>query len=279
MVTSRQEMSQATKVSESPTAARQTQKEVSMDRQHGQMTLGSGKFLAGWLAGAVVVLASATLLALPVSWDYGAGTSAWGTAQGGANLNWSGDLTPSAGDNVTLGTAHTVNYDTAIYPAGSELQRLNLTGGGTLNISQNMNIKDTADGGWTTQALNVTNGTVNHTAGAVVVDDTETDYADAVITGSNAVYNLSGGSLTIASQGQRARLYVQNGAKLNVSGGELYVTGDTAALHFPAEWPIGSGTPTVNFTAGKVAITGGGNTPHGNLRLRRSRRRTRCLGD
>ena len=91
----------------------------------------------------VLVCIATVCSGVTVTWDNGAGDSAWGSSQGSANNNWSADVTPSTGDDVDITTGDTVNYDTAIYESGTDLLDLDLSGAGTtLNISTNFYIGD-----------------------------------------------------------------------------------------------------------------------------------------
>jgi len=195
-----------------------------------------------------MLLAAAPLvMGAPVAWDDGAGDDAWGTVAGGANTNWNGDVTPSAADSATINGAFNVDYDTALYGAGTELVGMTIGGGAGLNITNDMHVNgpfNIFNGAVTYES---TGGTITQTAGDVEFDsltDPDTLIFQGNGAGNSSIYNLSNGSLTLNRNINFTAIGGATG-QFNMSGGVLNLA-TIGATGFR------SGNNIFNFTGGTV---------------------------
>lgn len=170
------------------------------------------------------VLLQSTLLALGLegslqadTWDYGAATQNWLDA-----ANWSGDVVPGAGVNITINNAtagqtpiistavNRTGFDTWIGDGAGNSGTLDINAGGALDTSNK----------WIFVGNNSGTGTLNVNSGGSLVSNADMRVGRA---GGNGHLNVNGGSVSvyaIANENTAANTFAfSNAATVNTVGG------------------------------------------------------------
>lgn len=188
---------------------------------------------------AVLALIPSVMDAATINWIGGTGND-WSTA-----ANWSGDNTPPApGDDAFIDGNHTVNYNSVLYAPGTELNylRLGFTGPETLNITANLAIANTTGSNNSWELYMWSGATVNHSAGTVILGNSDGSRSLYIGILPAATYNLTGaGALELKDW-----VYM-NGGTFNLDGGSIASS--------PTFWQLHGGS-TFNYTAGSLQLGG-----------------------
>jgi hypothetical protein len=220
-----------------------------------------------------LVIAAGAAQGATFTWDGGGDGTSFGTTQGGANLNWSGDVTPSAADIITINPSATttVNFNTAIYSNGSVPRSISISNSGagktTMSASASFYILGSyaelpvtigSGGEWIQTAGTFSLGSFNNTTaldvrngGAVIVNNGATmsalngKYFRIGATGNGSLTVDAGGSISAGSP------YLQIGSG-TTGNGTVNFSGTSLTTR---QVDIQNGTMTIASGAGTVSTT------------------------